>query len=310
MLYFRDCWEAYVAASSAPSSRSAWWKKCLGRSVFSQSVLRSLVALAAAGNWTITLELRARAELICGGFTQTKLVEDAFQRERHHESHHTVNKKMSNPEKWATCIREGVLNKVHGFTEVPWKDHPASAADPTSLPDGVYIPKNKLASCPELKSIVSRSAPTWHSVAPVSFVLHAVELQLLRQCHAEQSWSTAPQTWKGILCKSGLVIKSRTSGKWALSMGHFSGGGVPTWPVEQIYGQDGVGTVLRLRTDAKAEDIAIEFVRSFADWLVWPAGFASPMDLDALGCPTDMCCQVALITAAAPEPLPVIPRNL
>ena len=39
------------------------------------------------------------------GFTQTKLVEDAFQRERHHESHHTVNKKLSDPEKWATCMR-------------------------------------------------------------------------------------------------------------------------------------------------------------------------------------------------------------
>ena len=68
----------------------------------------------------------------------------------------------------------------------------------------------------------------------------------------------------------------------------------------------GVCSVLRLRTDAKAEDIAIEFVRSFADWLVWPAEFASPLDLDALGCPTDNCCRVALITAAAPEPLLVL----
>ena len=97
MLYFRDCWEAAVAAGSSPSSTSAWWKKCLGRSVFSQSVLRSLVALAAAGDWSITPALRARAELVCGGFTQTKLVEDAFQRERHHESHQHCQQEDGQP---------------------------------------------------------------------------------------------------------------------------------------------------------------------------------------------------------------------
>eukprot|EP00974_Lingulodinium_polyedra_P099303 9619730-Lingulodinium_polyedra.AAC.1 len=135
MAWLQECWAAFTAAKGSRHCKSAWWKKALARSVFNHPFNKHLVSLSLAANWDpADTDLR---HFICQSWSalgQTKVVEDAFQRQRRAEEKLSENRTLSVSEVWAAPIRSQVLSQVHRFQELPWKGVPRKAGDPTSLP--------------------------------------------------------------------------------------------------------------------------------------------------------------------------------
>jgi hypothetical protein len=107
---------AFQAAKAHPDCSVHRWRAALKRSDFHMPVARSLISICVRSGWTPTFELKYYCSMLWSAFGQTKLVEDAFQRERAAEKK-TENGLLSAGAVWHTPIAAKVLSQVHQVKE-------------------------------------------------------------------------------------------------------------------------------------------------------------------------------------------------
>lgn len=103
-----------------------FWKKLTARSPFSLVFVQQIIGLARDADWKITPELLAAVRQPWQGLGASKVVEDAWQRERFQEERDSVNRRVELPKLWMCPVTKQVLSGVHRFDEIPYASQPIS----------------------------------------------------------------------------------------------------------------------------------------------------------------------------------------
>lgn len=183
-------------------------------------------------NWELTAELQACATMPFMGIGATKLVEDAFQRQRRAEGA-SSNKKMSDLRMWSCMAEKKVLSSVHSFAEVDYQSEIPPRGFASKEPSSFHIPSS--AGCAARSSIKGhQQRAEWYSPAPLTYFSNLGDMSLARQCNVDGDWQAAQKSWLSTLLNGdSICIRHRTKhNRFFLTFGSFAGLASQGWPLE------------------------------------------------------------------------------
>lgn len=159
----------------------AFWRRLQDRTPFRLVFVQQVVSLAKASNWRLTSPIVdvVRDAFSCVG--ATKVVEDAFQRERHAECHTSTNRRMAKSKMWMVPVEKKVLGELHRYTEVPFSQETLAMNSQCLDMDELFVPRMRKGSM-NFRSIVSqRQAAQWYAPSPLNYFGHIADLSMYRQ---------------------------------------------------------------------------------------------------------------------------------
>ena len=276
LAFAKAAFAAFQAAQAHPDCTVQWWRAALKRSVFHMPVVRSLISICVRSGWECTPELKYYCSMLWSAFGQTKLVEDAFQRERAAEKK-TENGLLSKGTVWHTPIGAKILSQVHQFKEVRAADYTLKGDEPAKLPHSLHTSSLKQSSIPLDNLAGTSTKGSWPSWMPANLVQQAGDLQVLLAAHRDETWSDMPCIWKSQMMCQGLLCRPTGRSEWRLSLGGLGGAGFASWPCELVQAPGFASWKLSCITCTCPGDIWWEACLSWDSWEVQPFEWVAPV---------------------------------
>jgi hypothetical protein len=246
--------------------------------VFRMPICRTLVSLCIESSWEPCDALRQYVLEVWSSIGQTKVVEDAFQRERRAESNSTENMQLTKNETWMVPVGRHVLSKVHNFKEIKAK-HEVAKQGVGHLPQGVFKPSQKKVSLDMSDISCDRAKATWPTWAADNLPQQVADTSILLWAYLGNKWASAHLSWHSQLMKDGMVMRRRDREEWGLSLGSLGGHAFAVWGLEVIQQGElkcysptfvqGPGTC--------GEQIFVDIATNAKDWVVLPCEWLSPL---------------------------------
>jgi hypothetical protein len=274
----RECFEAYLEACSNPACTTSWWKHALERSVFRMPICRTLVSICIESGWEPCDALSRFSLEVWSSIGQSKVIEDAFQRERRAETHDTENKLMTKSEAWMLPIGRQVLSKVHSFEEVKVR-HALAQHDVTKLPLGVFKPSQKKVSMDMSDLTSEKPKAAWPTWSADNLPQQVADTQILVWARLGNRWGSAHLTWHSQLMKEGMVMRRRDRKAWVLSLGPLGGHAFAFWDLEviQLGGLTCYSPTSRQGLGTSGEQVHVDIATGVDEWVVLPCEWLSPL---------------------------------
>ena len=246
----RQDWAAWKEVAT---SDLTLWKTIAQRSCMQWAFVRETFELAESGGWALTPALLAQCSRCFHQFAHTLIAECMFQKLTDHSDRDNANKHISCATLWRKPIKENILDSLFSYNAVR-SDEVAPVTGTLGVPSGLHHPRNKRASLPGMKEIVSREKPSWPSFNGQSWQTIAGEHMLMRKLHAANTMASISGAWRAAVVQPGMLLVH--AGATYFSMGLIGGYCLLLWPAiqcgtlggQQLWGfkELGTGQVLEL----------------------------------------------------------------
>lgn len=261
LVHLKSCYEDYLAMKSL---NYPFWKKLTARSPFNLILVQQIVEIAKGSGWTITEGLLHVVRQAWSTMGASKIIEDAWQRERFQEERDSVNRRVQLGKVWMNLVIKKVLPEVHRFEEIPYEHQPIGRGLKDLNIQALFHPKVKDATV-GVRSIEGKSATAgWHSLSPTNYFGHVADLGLFRFCASNDKLHLGDKSWLAILlgCPN-LIVKKRGSRAY-LAFASYSGIAGWGWPL--VAEECRKRTIYRLDSTATPEDIAMLYIVDLEEW--------------------------------------------
>lgn len=276
LAHLKTLYEDYLAMKALTYP---FWKKLSARSPFNLIFVQQIVEIAKSSNWTITDGLLDVVRKAWSTMGASKIIEDAWQRERFQEERDSVNRRVKMEKVWMNPVIKKVLPEVHRFAEIPYGDQPIGKGLKDLNIQALFHPKVKDATV-DVRSIEGRSGTAgWYSPSPINYFGHVSDLALFRHCSAAGTLHLGDKSWLAILlgCPN-LIVKRRAGGRAYLAFASYSGIAGWGWPL--VAQECGRRVIYRLDDNATPEDTALFHVTDLQDWQATTFDWAGKLRMD------------------------------
>ena len=208
VLFARHCraWESALE-STVPKV-----KELLSRHPLASTPMQFAMKFFKAGKYeTVTAQLRSLLDALWGSVGQTKLVEDAIQKLRDHESRDSTNKTMCHMSSWEHLVTHELL-KVHHRREV---EIVTASPAPSNFGGALFVPVAKSGQgehdqgIDDTKLDLQRimGSADWVSFNAQSSMQRVGESHLLLELHRTGKWHMATRAWQSELLPESFLVK-------------------------------------------------------------------------------------------------------
>ena len=224
---FED-WQAASCCSDA------WVKQKAEESPWEHPVAQEIASQGMSDNWGArTAHMCYEIAENCFQLGQTKMIEDSFQRLRDAESRHNASRVLSLIKTWVTPIQRRVLNSVHKYDEMSYKECPISRAAqlPSKVPS-TYFQVRANKPVVNLHGISSKGNATWKTCTALSGAKDFAHMALFAHCRSTGVWELAESCWFSCLLPAGTLCRRKCTQQWFMSLGDVEHAAVLLWGVE------------------------------------------------------------------------------
>lgn len=257
----------------------SFWKRVQERSPFRLVFVEQIVQLAKRRNWRMTGTL---VEVVRDAFScigATKVVEDAWQRERHVECHKGTNRRMRRSRMWMTPVDKKVLGSLHRYSEVPFSQETLTMNSKYLNMDALFVPRLRNTSMNFRPIVSQKQGAQWYSPSPLNYFGHVADLSMYRHVCEYDCADKAAQSWLTILaCGQNMCIRDRArGGKFYSVFASYSGVAAVGWPAVRVDGRG--GPIYKIADEGDEADVAYLHILDLAEWEAFAFSWAGPLQV-------------------------------